>query len=71
METNKKLKKGAVVSNDTIALTGFIQKIVPIFLGLFNDFPKTTFDFQGPPTRNVISQTVQKCTFPVHSNRTF
>ena len=26
--------------------------------------------FQGPPTRNVILQTVQKCTFPVHSNRT-
>ena len=23
--------------------------------------------FQGPPTRNIISQIVQKCTFPVHS----
>ena len=44
METNKKLKKGAVVSNDTIALTGFIQKIVSIFLGLFKDFPKTTLN---------------------------
>ena len=27
-------------------------------------------DFQGPPTRNIISQIVQKCTFPVYSNKT-
>ena len=25
--------------------------------------------FQGPPTTNTISQTVQKCTFPVYSNK--
>ena len=30
-----------------------------------NHFSRT---FQGPLTRNIISQTVQKCTFPVHSN---
>ena len=33
-------------------------------------FQRTRFDFQGPPTRNVISQIVQKGTFPVHSNMT-
>ena len=38
METNKKLKKGAVVSDDTIALTGFIQKIVPIFWDFLRTF---------------------------------
>ena len=27
-------------------------------------------DFQGPPTRNIISQIVQKCTFPFYSNKT-
>ena len=27
----------------------------------FKDFPRTTFDFKGQPTRNVISQIVQKC----------
>ena len=32
-----------------------------------NHFLRT---FQGPPTRNLISLIVQKCTFPVHSNRT-
>ena len=26
--------------------------------------------FQGPPTRNIIPQIVQKCTFPVYSNNT-
>ena len=34
------------------------------------NFSRTTLDFQGPPTRNVISQIVQKCLFPVHSNKT-
>ena len=29
----------------------------------FKDFSRTSFDFQGPPTRKVISQIVQKCTF--------
>ena len=32
-----------------------------------NHFSRT---FQGPPTRNIISQIVQKCTFPVYSNKT-
>ena len=27
-------------------------------------------DFQGPPTRNIISQIAQKCTFPFYSNKT-
>ena len=36
----------------------------------FKDFSRTTLDFQGPPTRNIISQIVQKCTFPVYSNKT-
>ena len=37
----------------------------------FKDFSRTSFDVQGPPTtRNIISQIVQKRTFPVHSNRT-
>ena len=40
--------------------TGFIQKIATIF-------SKT---LQGPPTRNIISKIVQKCTFPVYSNKT-
>ena len=35
------------------------------------DFPRFTFDFQGPPASNVISQIVQKCTFAVYSNKTF
>ena len=34
-----------------------------------NHFSRT---FQGPPTRNIISQIiVQKCTLPVYSNKTF
>ena len=33
-------------------------------------FSRITLDFQGLPTRNVISQIAQKCTFPAHSNRT-
>ena len=36
----------------------------------FKDFSRTTLDFQGPPTRNIISQIVRKCTFPVYSNKT-
>ena len=46
---------------------GFIQKIATIFEGFFKDFSRTTFDFQGPPTWNVISHIVKKCTFSVHS----
>ena len=45
--------------------SGFIQKIATIFQGLFKDhirFPRTT--------RNIISQIVQKCTFPAYSNKT-
>ena len=47
----------------------FIQ-LLQWFKGLFKDFSRTSFDSQGPPTRNVIPQTVQKYTFPVHCNRT-
>ena len=36
----------------------------------FKDFSRTTLDFQGQLIRNIISQIVQKCTFPVHSNKT-
>ena len=46
--------------------TGFIHKIEPFS----KDFSRTTLDFQGPPTRNIILQIVQKCTFPVYSNKT-
>ena len=42
-------------------MSGFIQKIATTFQGLFNDFSRTTLDFQGPPTRDTISQIVQKC----------
>lgn len=68
---------------------GSIQKIAPIFEGLFKDHIKADLDgtifaydycarltcampsdFQGPPNRNIISQIVQKCTFPVYSNNT-
>ena len=36
----------------------------------FKHFSRATLDFQGPPIRNTISQIVQKCTFPVYSNKT-
>ena len=45
---------------------GSYKKLQPFF----KDFSRTTLDFQGPPTRNIISQIVQKCTFPVYSNKT-
>ena len=35
-------------------LTGFVQKIVTIFPGLFKDYSRTKLNFQGPPTREVI-----------------
>ena len=41
------------------------------FQPVFKDFSRTTFDFQGPPNRKLISQIVQKFKFPVHSNKTF
>ena len=44
-------------------IQGSYKKLQPFF----KDFSRTTLDFQGPPTRNIISQIVQKCTFPVHS----
>ena len=50
-------------------MTGFIQKIATIFPGLFKDFSRTKLNFQGPPTRIVISQMVYKCTFPVQADR--
>ena len=34
--------------------TGFVQKIVTIFPGLFKDYSRTELNFQGPPTREVI-----------------
>ena len=49
------------------AVARFIQKI--LLQPVFKDFSRTTLDFQGPPTRNIISQIVQKCTFPVYSNK--
>ena len=52
--------------NITYIKQGSYKKLQPFF----KNFSRTTFGFQGPPTRNVIFQTVQKCTFPVHSNRT-
>ena len=45
------------------AKTGFQIKLQPFF----KDFSRTTLDFQRPPTRTIISQIVQKCTFPVYS----
>ena len=50
-------------------MSGFVQKIATIFQGLSKDFSRTTIDFHGPPTRNIISHIVQKCTFPVYSNK--
>ena len=41
------------------------------FQAFFKDFSRTTLDFQEPATRNKISQIVQKCTFPVYSNKDF
>ena len=46
--------------------SGLIQKIATIS---FQDFSRTKLNFQGPPTRNVNSQMVHKCTFPVQANR--
>ena len=37
----------------------------------FMDFSRTTLNFQGPPTRNIISQRVHKYTFLVYSNKAF
>ena len=45
---------------------GSYKKLQPLFKG----FSRTTLDFQGPSTRNIISQIVQKRTFPVYSNKT-
>ena len=42
---------------------GSYKKLQPFF----KDFSRTTLDFQGPPTGNIISQFVQKCTLPVNS----
>ena len=42
-----------------ILRSGLIQKTATIFQGLFKDFSR----------RNIISQIVQKCTFPVYSNK--
>jgi len=58
-----------VNSPSAAATTGFIQKIATIFPELFKDFSRTKLNFQGPPTRNAISWTVYKFTFPVQGNR--
>ena len=51
---------------DAMFNQGSYKKLRP----LFKYFSRTTLDFQGPPTRNIIiSQIVQKCTFPVYSNK--
>ena len=55
--------------NATFGKSGFVQKIATIFPGLFKDFSRTKLNFQGPPTRNVISQMVYKSTFPVQASR--
>ena len=60
----------SAVRHEALTFSGFIQKIATIFQGLFKDFSRTTLDFQGQPTRNIISQIVQKCIFPVYSNKT-
>ena len=41
------------------SVQGSYNKLQPFFKA----FSRTTSDFQGPPTRNTISQIVQKCTF--------
>ena len=57
---------GKITTKHAIALSqGSYKKIATIFEGFFKDhirFPRTT--------RNVISQIVQKCTFPAYSNKT-
>ena len=73
-----KNKQVAAIHNNAIIFDGLdkYRKAHPKncnhFLRTFpGDFSNTTFDFQGSPTRKVISQIVQKCTFPVHnSNKT-
>ena len=73
-----KNKQVAAIHNNAIIFDGLDKyskahpKSCNHFLRTFpGDFSNTTFDFQGSPTRKVISQIVQKCTFPVHnSNRT-
>ena len=53
-----------------IAIQGSYKTLKLFFKDFSRAFQRTRFDFQGPPTRNVISQIVQKGTFPVHSNMT-
>ena len=55
-ETSARGEKKAAKAKEN---TGFIQKIATIFQGLFKHFSRTTLDFQGPPTRTIISQIVQ------------
>ena len=45
---------------------GSYKKLQPFF----KDFSRTTLDFHGQPSRNIISQIVQRCTFPVYSKKT-
>ena len=48
-----------------LQIQGSYKQLQPFF----KDFSRTTLDFQGPPTRNTISQILQKCTSPVYSNK--
>ena len=64
MTTVLVLKFGEDVKTNAIALPVFIKKL-QLF---FKDFSRVTLHFQKPPTRNIISQIVHKCTFPVYSN---
>ena len=56
--------KEIISLNYCITDWGSYKKMQP----LFKDFSRITLDFQGPSSRNIISQIVQKCTFPVYSN---
>ena len=66
-----KNKQIAAIHNNAIIFDG-IDKFSKAHPKNCNHFLRTfRGDFQASPTRKVISQIVQKCTFPVHnSNRT-
>ena len=65
MTTVLVLRFGEDVKTNAIALPVFIKKL-QLF---FKDFSRVTLHFQKPPTRNIISQIVHKCTFPVYPNK--
>ena len=59
-----------VVAIIIVAIQGSYKILKLFFKDFSRAFQRTRFDFQGPTTRKVISQIVQKGTFPVHSNMT-